>query len=262
MSFEHYLDTQRPNPRRAALLTFAAALSVSATAMMLVAGWAAGKLSIARVEPPTVDYVLLSLSIEEPLLPPPPPPPPPAGAEEPEEPEPEDVVPEDEGLEQPPDERPKEIPAKKPGGGKPRGIPGGQEGGQVGGMIGGIPNSPLIGIPSRPIATRPTPQAQPMRQPLSTVMSRAVYSPDPSAQKLQMTRAARFDKRDGKNVTSFCIDTNGRTVDVRTKVPFPGDPEVDKIIRQTIKSWRFKAFQLGSKKVKTCTERTFMLRFE
>ncbi|EDM74673.1 hypothetical protein PPSIR1_11826, partial [Plesiocystis pacifica SIR-1] len=57
-------------------------------------------------------------------------------------------------------------------------------------------------------------------------------------------------------------DTKGKVVDVKTKTKFPGDPQVDKIIRDTIKKWRFKPFVVGGKPVKTCTERTFKIKFK
>ena len=53
-----------------------------------------------------------------------------------------------------------------------------------------------------------------------------------------------------------------RVVDVETKRRFPGDPQVDAIIRETLATWRYVPARLGTKVVKVCTERTFALRFE
>ncbi|PRQ03465.1 hypothetical protein ENSA5_14950 [Enhygromyxa salina] len=262
MNFEHYLDHNRPNPKRAALLTLAAALSISGTTMMLAAGWVAGKMSIARVDPPSTEYILLSMTADQPTPPPPPPPPPAGASEEPEEPEPDDEVPEDpEPLEEVQPDKPTKIPDPKAGGavgGVPKGVPGGQ----FGGVIGGIPGGGIGERNPLAISVKPAAKDTITKKPLAAVMARAVYSPDPDRKLLQQTKAARFDKRDGKATVSFCIDANGKVVNVKTKSKFPGDPQVDKILRTTIASWRFKASEVGSKKMKTCTERTFSLKFQ
>lgn len=263
MNFEHYLDNNRPNPKRAAMLTFAAAIALTGTTMMLAAGWVAGKMSIARVEPPSTEYILLSLSAEQP--PPPPPPPPPLGttAEEDEvKPDTDDVVPEEpepiEDTTQP--EMPTKIPAQKAGSTQV-GVPNGVLGGQPNGIIGGIPigKVPIGGLG---IAVKPPTKDVLTVKPLAMVMARSVYTPDPDMKLLQQTKAARFDKRNGKATISFCIDGNGGVVNVKTKGKFPGDPQVDAILRRTIENWRFKPLEVGSKKMKTCTQRTFSLKFQ
>jgi protein TonB len=261
MNFDTYLETHRPNPRRAALLTVAAALALTGTTMLLTAGWIAGKMNIARVDPPTVEYVLLSLTVEEPA-PPPPPPPPPGDTQAEDEPEPEDdeiIEPED--IEELPSEVPQAIPKAKP---RSAGHPAGQIGGIPGGQLGGIPGGNPVGIVGSKgpaIASKPPTRAPIVKKPLAAVMARALYSPEPSAKLLAQTKAARFDKRDGKNTTSFCINAQGKVVDIATKSRFPGDPQVDRIIRETIAKWRFRPTEVGSKKVKTCTERTFVIKF-
>ena len=70
-----------------------------------------------------------------------------------------------------------------------------------------------------------------------------------------------FDKRPGTNETSFCVDVDGKTVDVKTKRKFPNDPKVDEICRDFIKKWRFKPFIVGGKPVKTCSVAEFNLKF-
>jgi protein TonB len=263
MNFDTYLETHRPNPKRAALLSFAAALALTGTTALLAAGWIAGKFSVARVDPPTVEYVLLSLTLDEPA-PPPPPPPPPGSTEAEDEPvdEVDDDIIEPEDIEEQPDEVPTAIPKNKA---KPAGDPAGQIGGIPGGQRGGIPGgnlTGLVGTKGPAISTKPPTQAPVAKKPLSAVMAQARYAPEPSAKELAMTKAARFDKRNGKNVTSFCIDTRGKVVDVKTKTRFPGDPQVDAIIRKTVSKWLFKPFEVGNKKVKTCTERTFVIKFQ
>lgn len=263
MNFEHYLDSNRPNPKRAALLAVAGAVAISGTSLMIMAGWVAGKMSVARVDPPSTEYILLSMNADQPMPPPPPPPPPPAGSSaEEDEPEPDDEVPEEaQPLEETQPEKPTKIPAQKAGG-VPQGVPNGVLGGQIGGLIGGIPTGGIGKPPQFGIAVKPPSTDGVTKQPLAAVMARAVYSPDPDQKLLQLTKAARFDKRDGKSTVSFCIDGGGRVVDVKTKSKFPGDPEVDKILRHTIQTWRFKPLMVGKKAVKTCSERTFSLRFQ
>ncbi|KIG19380.1 Ferric siderophore transport system, periplasmic binding protein TonB [Enhygromyxa salina] len=262
MNFEHYLDHNRPNPQRAAMLTFAAAVAITGTTMMIAAGWVAGKMSIARVDPPSTEYILLALTAEQPPPPPPPPPPPLGSKVEEDKPDTHDEVPEEpEPLEEvQPEKVPTKIPEHKSAG-VPQGIPNGVLGGQVGGVVGGIPIG-TVGIGHPPISTKPpTTTTTTTVKPLAAVMARAVYSPDPDKALLQQTKAARFDKRDGKSTVSFCIDSTGKVVKVKTKVPFPNDPQVDDILRRTLKTWRFKPLEVGSKKLETCTERTFSLKF-
>ncbi|NJK32726.1 MAG: hypothetical protein HC927_10135 [Deltaproteobacteria bacterium] len=134
-------------------------------------------------------------------------------------------------------------------------------GGQAGGQKGGIPGVPgIFTTPTKPLPPRPSGELV-QKKPLASVMAQATYSPDPDAKLLQATKAARFDKRPGKNTTSFCIDTRGKVVDVKTKAKFPGDPQVDRIIADTVRKWRFTPFEVGGKPVKTCTERTFSISF-
>ncbi|PRQ06676.1 energy transducer TonB [Enhygromyxa salina] len=261
MNFEHYLDHNRPNPKRAAMLTFAAAVAITGTTLMIAAGWVAGKMTIARVAPPSTEYILLALTAEQPPPPPPPPPPPAGSSVEEQKPDTNEEVPEEpEPIEETqPEKLPTKIPEQKSGG-APQGIPNGVLGGQVGGVIGGIPIGKL-GDRNPAIAVKPPSADTTTVKPLAAVMARAVYSPDPDKALLQQTKAARFDKRDGKSTIAFCIDANGSVVDVKTKVKFPGDPQVDDILRRTLKTWRFKPLEVGSKKLKTCTERTFSLKF-
>jgi TonB family protein len=262
MNFEHYLDQNRPNPKRAAMLTFAAAVAITGTTMMIGAGWVAGKMSIARVDPPSTEFILLSFNAEQPMPPPPPPPPPAGSSLEEDKPDPDDEVPEEpEPLEETqPDKIPTKIPEQKSAG-VPQGIPNGVLDGQVGGVIGGIPIGKITDHQHQ-IAVKPPTNDPISIKPLAAVMARATYSPDPDKALLQQTKAARFDKRDGKSTISFCIDANGSVVNVKTKTKFPNDPQVDAILRSTLQKWRFKPLEVGSKKLKTCTERTFSLKFQ
>ena len=80
--------------------------------------------------------------------------------------------------------------------------------------------------------------------------------------RLAQTNSGKHDRRPGKNVTSFCIDTSGKVVKVRTKRKFRNDPAVDKICRDTVKRYRFKPFKVGGKPMEICTEKTFNIQFK
>lgn len=97
--------------------------------------------------------------------------------------------------------------------------------------------------------------------PLADVMEQAVYSPDPDAKELQQTKAARFDKAVGISIVAFCVDVDGSTSDIHTVQKFPGDPQIDHILRDTIARWRFRPFVVGGAAVKVCAENIFRLRF-
>ena len=71
-----------------------------------------------------------------------------------------------------------------------------------------------------------------------------------------------IDRRPGENETAFCVDPQGRTVDVRTVKKFPGDPKVDEICRDTIKTWRFKPFLVDGKATRTCSIQVFNITFK
>ena len=71
-----------------------------------------------------------------------------------------------------------------------------------------------------------------------------------------------FHKRGGSNKTHFCVNEQGKTTEIRTTKKFPNDPKVDKIIRDTVRKWRFKPFMVGGKARKTCTTYEFEIRFK
>jgi protein TonB len=114
------------------------------------------------------------------------------------------------------------------------------------------------------IAVRTDPRPEPTRAPLpiATVRAQAIYAPAPDQNKLGATKAAMFDRRPGENETAFCVDPQGRTTDVRTTKKFPGDPKVDEICRDTIKTWRFKPFLVDGRPTKTCSVQVFNITFQ
>ena len=125
--FEHYLTYQKADPRRQRRIAIASIVSGTLTFSGIVFVWAANKMNITKVDPPTVQFLMVQMTAEE-APPPPPPPPPPAATEQETEPEEEDV-PEEEVPEEivQPKETPDKVPdvKKSAGGAKGPSVPGG-----------------------------------------------------------------------------------------------------------------------------------------
>jgi len=264
--FEHYLQHQIPDRRRRWRVALAVNVAGFATAGLVGFTWLMDKMMIAQVAPPTAQFVMVQMAMES-LAPPPPPPAAPALRPEP-EPEDERVI-DDDPL-TPPDSFVERLPpASKPrvarvlGTGAPDSkgtLPfGGPPGltGLIGSVPGGLPRDPGVATrqDSRPAATR-----APL--PIAAVRAQALYTPAPDQHKLGATRAALLDRRAGENETSFCVDTDGRTTDVRTTRRFPGDPEVDEICRATVRTWRFKPFLVDGRPTRTCSVQVFNITFQ
>lgn len=260
--FEHYLKHQAPDSRRRWRVALSINIAGFATVSMIGFTWFADKMMVARVDAPSAHYVMVQMDMEA-LPPPPAPPAAPMAREEPEDeriPDEDPVQPEDiNEVIAPP--KPKAVKVAGTGVptstgtspiGNPQGIPG---------IPGGIPKIIGIGTGTIPISReRPPTDARPPL-PIAAVMAQAIYTPPPDRNRLSGTKAAMFDKRPGVNETSFCIDTEGHTVDVRTTRKFPGDPKIDDICRDTVKTWRFKSFKVDGRPVKTCSIQVFNISF-
>lgn len=258
--FEHYLHQHAPDPRRRLRFMIAGQLAAVGTASALGFAWLMGKMQIAQVTPPSANFVLVQMSLD---TPPPPPPPPPAPAPtdtrdrpEPEEPDPlppEDVT----ELLPPPKPRPGPIGNGAPDskGISPIGVPG------LGPGIPGINLPPGFTAPRIPTLQPPREESRPP-VPFAVVRAQALYTPNPDEGRLAATRAGMFDKRPGENETGFCVGADGRTTEIRTVRRFPSDPGVDEVIRNTIKTWRFKPFLVQGKAVRTCTTQVFRISFK
>ncbi|HWB82172.1 MAG TPA: TonB family protein [Nannocystaceae bacterium] len=96
--------------------------------------------------------------------------------------------------------------------------------------------------------------------PISHVRERLRFSPDPSRAELLRTAAGQRGEG-GTSIVSFCIDTDGRVADVRTKRSH-GDREVDRICRDALSRWRFSPMQVRGKAHRTCSEMSFTIAFE
>lgn len=97
---------------------------------------------------------------------------------------------------------------------------------------------------------------------LVTLMSNAVYVPDPDAKALAATQTGMFSKASGATKVAFCVDTQGRTTDIHTVAKFPDDPRIDEICRETVSRWRFRPVKVKGKAAPVCSVMRFDIRFE
>jgi protein TonB len=269
MRFETYLAGQATDPRARARLQIATMAALTAVSLGGVLTWTLDRLGLERVSAPTVDYAVF---FEIGDVPPPPsaapPPRPQASAAAVDDRTEDDVeidrhAPLEDDIDLEP-VKPKGASAgERTGPGVPDGV-----GPRVPGTTCLVP--PCLGkdpigssfVPSvrRPI-DRPVEDDRVMEK-IGVVKENAVYSPDPDDKKLARTKAGTIDRRAGTSAVSFCVDPAGKVVDVRTKTRFPGDPEVDRICRETVAGWRFRPFTVGGQAKKTCSTVSFQIRFD
>ncbi len=260
--FEHYLQHQAPDTTRRWRVALAINVAGFATAGLIGFTWLMDKMMIAQVAPPTASFVMVQMQMES-FPPPPAPPAAPAIKAEPDvKPEPEEdrLVSPDTVAEDLP--TPKARPARVVGNGLPHSTGTAVFGGPPGvpGLPGGFPGLPTgPGVAQRQ-PEKPTEARAPV--PISAVFAQALFAPHPDQNKLGATRAAMFDRRAGVNETAFCVDARGVTTDVRTVKQFPGDPKVDEICRDTIKTWRFKPFMVDGRPTRTCSVQVFNFSFK
>ena len=270
MRFSTYLEGQATDPRARARFQLATMAALAAMSLGGVLAWTADRLGLERVSAPTIDYAVF---FEIGDIPPPPsaapPPRPQASAasevdERDDEVDPDPAVPlEDTDLDLDP-VRPKHAAR---GDTTIPGVPTGTGPG-VPGAACLVP--PCVG--TDPIGSSFTPGVRkPVEKPekddrviekIGVVKENAIYSPDPDDKKLLRTKTGTFDRRPGTSAVSFCVDPSGKVVDVRTKTRFPGDPEVDRICRETVSGWRFRPFTVGGHAKKTCSTVSFQIRFD
>lgn len=233
--------------------------------------WVGDKLGIAAVTPPKNAY---AVTFE--VLTPPPPPPPPKGVASTSTDDQPRVVERPEVR--PPEPEPALLepilstrPAKPSGPTGPGPTSTGDKGpiGVPWGEVGGDPRSkclpPCLGTTpaiDRPPVPTPRPSEAPVKAPIKAVMAKAIYTPDPDAKALSRTPTGLTSRRPGTTTVEFCIDGDGRTYEVRTRSRFSGDPEVDRICRQTVKKWRFHPQRVAGKARSTCSAVVFDIRFD
>lgn len=269
MRFESYLAGQTIDPRARARLQLAAIAALAAVSFGGATSWTLSRLGLERVSAPVIDYAVF---FEIGDVPPPPsaaPPPRPQASAAVDDDTPEDEL--DPDPQVPLEDADLDLEPVKPKGvakgdhtvpgvpdGRGPGVPGSKC--LVPPCIGKDP----IGAAFRPGVPRPREPQKDDRviEKIDAVKANAVYSPDPDQKKLQRTKTATIDRHAGTSAVSFCVDEHGKVVDVRTKTRFPGDPEVDRICRETVSAWRFRPFTVGGKAKKTCSTVSFQLRFD
>lgn len=269
MRFETYLAGQSTDPRARMRLQLATMAALAAVSLGGVLTWTFDRLGLERVSAPSVDYAVF---FEIGDIPPPPsaapPPRPQASAtavpeESDDEIDPDPDVPLEDDLDLDP-VRPKNaargeatIPGVPTGSGP--GVPGATC--LVPPCIGKDP----IGSAFQPGVRRPVEKPEKderVVEAIGVVKENAIFSPDPDDKKLARTKTGTFDRRPGTSTVSFCVDPGGKVVDVRTKSRFLGDPEVDRICRETVAAWRFRPFMVGGHAKKTCSTVSFQIRFD
>ena len=259
--FEHYLQCQAPDTPRRWRVALALNIAGFATAGLIGFTWLVDKMTIAQVTPPTTSFVMVQMVMDA-LPPPPAPPAAPLIKSEPDL----KLEPDDDPTTAPEDFA-EVLPTRPPrrtsviGNGAPNSTGTTPFGGPPGfGVPNGVPGMPpfsgiAVRAPHKPAESR-TPL------PIATVRAQAIYAPAPDQGRLGATRAATFDRRPGENETSFCVDPTGRTSDIRTTKKFPGDPTVDEICRDTVKTWRFKPFLVDGRPTRTCSVQVFNITFK
>lgn len=253
--FESYMRYQYADPRGRRQMTLSALVAGALTLSTITLAWAASKMEITRVDAPTMDTILFQLGADAPM--PPPPPPPPIGGDEIEDTPDKPDTPPDEVLPRLEEVIPKASPRAQGSrdGAVKGGVPNGVRGGVPNGISIGVPtNTRLTDIPTyRPPPTTSTPTPP---EPIAAVMARGVYTPNPDPRLFMGKR----DRRPCTNRTHFCVDAGGRTAEVRTAKSC-GDADVDRICRDAVKKWRFKAATVGGEARRSCSVVEFSLTF-
>lgn len=112
-----------------------------------------------------------------------------------------------------------------------------------------------------PTAKPPTTTTQkPGFESIDVVRARAKHAPDPPHDQLARTPAG-IARKSGTSRVRFCIGTDGKTIDVRTKAS-AGDGEVDRICRETVARWRFDPMRVEDAARVTCSEVQFQIAFD
>lgn len=77
------------------------------------------------------------------------------------------------------------------------------------------------------------------------------HCPSPSQSEIRRAGGSRL--RSGTNVTALCVSAEGKAQQVNTKRS-SGNREVDALIRQSVKRWRFVPFRVDGRARSVCTE--------
>ncbi len=268
--FDVYMEGQSVDPRTRLRMMMALVASLTVTTAAGSMSWAVGRLSIGTVGPPSLSGVELSLHTMTPMVRIDPPPRPQTPSSEaaasavaarstPNPRRGEPSPPSEHGA---PTEQVSEDPRGSESGSDEGdvGIPGPTSPGCVG--VGCVPNAPIgappvIGMPNK--SGGPSGQA---REALSVLKARGIYTPDPKPSALAKTQAGLGNRRPGSVKVEFCVGPSGRVSSSKVTGRFSGDPEVDRICRAAVETWRFKPASVGGKARTTCSDVTFRIEFD
>jgi TonB family protein len=90
---------------------------------------------------------------------------------------------------------------------------------------------------------------------------RALYDQGPSVGRLARTRTGRADpEAHGLVIIAFCVAHTGKVESTRVIKRFPGDREVDRIVREAVRKWRFKPAG-RMLRATVCAEASFEITF-
>lgn len=97
----------------------------------------------------------------------------------------------------------------------------------------------------------PVPGLEPAPPPLPYYPAQAIYTPLPSSRLLRTTPSVRFrtPQRFEARV-SYCVDERGATTDIKTRKR--SDPWLDRVLRDTIRKWRYKPAKIGGRPIRSC----------
>lgn len=87
------------------------------------------------------------------------------------------------------------------------------------------------------------------------------HAPDPSTRALERTFTGQRNRHDGTVEIVIDVDHSGQVVDARVDEGFADDPQIDAIVLQTVKYWRFRSWLEDEAHTKRTTIR-FEIEFE
>jgi periplasmic protein TonB len=195
---------------------------------------------IKKLEPPNTELALTT--------PPPPPPPPPAGKSKPKN-EAKKIVRKVKETVQPEVKKvePEQVQVQED-----EGVEGGVEGGVSGGVLGGVEGGVLGGVEEPKVeAPKVVPQQVLEQQRISG--EKEIQPPNDVA--TQMSRSGKGTV----GVVKLCLNAGG-SVDKLNVLKSTGYPAYDNKIKQKMREWRYRPFQVNGKATPVCTSITFIYR--
>lgn len=91
------------------------------------------------------------------------------------------------------------------------------------------------------------------------VKAKPIYTPDPPLDELALTAAA-VAREPVKVKFSYCVDVAGQTTDI-TLTEASGDADVDRIVRESLETWRFSPHLVDGVATKICSTAEFNFNF-